>query len=167
MEEIEKRLREATDACLAAHTDWAVNKKNGPTREKLMEAVHELRKVAARLEIELAVSERDEMAAKPIPIPPHRASRKRPGDANGDYGPAEDDNAGNMGGSENIQDNGMSRTMRRRRPGGPGGHSGGGGGNPTISRDNMSSGGGNGNGNGGTGNGNGGNGNQGGGRPPE
>jgi hypothetical protein len=131
MEDIEKRLREATDICLASHAEWATNRKNGQTREKLMEAVHELRKVAARLEIEMAISERDEMAAKPIPIPPHRASSKRrPGD---DYGP-DDDSAGNSpgygGGGEGggfQQESGIARTMRRRRPGGHGGGHGGGG----------------------------------------
>ena len=129
MEDIEKRLREATDACLASHAEWTVNRKNGQTREKLMEAVHELRKVAARLEIDMAISERDEMAAKPIPIPPHRAANKRrPGE---EYG-ADDDTAGNgpggYGGSEGFQqESGIARTMRRRRPHG-GGHGGGGGG---------------------------------------
>lgn len=123
MEEIQKRLREATDACLAAHLEWAANIKNGPAREKLMEAVHELRKVAARLEIEMAISERDEMAAKPIPIPPHRASKRRPGELN--ELPSDED-AGNGNGSDQGHDNGIARTMRRRRPHG-GGHGGGGG----------------------------------------
>ncbi len=126
MEEIEKRLRDATEACLASHAEWAKNRKEGATREKLMEAVHELRKVAARLEIEMAISERDEMAAKPLPIPPHRASNKRrhTGDMN-DYGGGngnggEEESAGNAAPSGGMSEEGIARTMRRRRPGGPG-----------------------------------------------
>lgn len=118
MEEIEKRLRDATDQCLACHAAWVKNKKDGSTREKLQEAVHELRKVAARLEIEIAMSERDEMSAKPIPIPPHRASKRRPGEMN-DFGGDDDQNGNMSGGSENLQDGGQGRAMRRRRPGGP------------------------------------------------
>jgi hypothetical protein len=135
MEEIDKRLRDATDACLAAYGDWAQSKKNSEVREKLQEAVHELRKVAARLEIEMAVSERDEMASKPLPIPPHRSSKKRPGDYQ-DFG-GEDDAFGNaqegghggqgQGGGQGGggHESGISRTMQRRRR--PGGHHQGGG----------------------------------------
>lgn len=147
MEEIEKRLSEATAACLATHAEWAKDKKNGATRESLMEAVHELRKVAARLEIEMAVSERDEMAAKPIPIPPHRASKRRPGEMN-DF-PGDDDSQGNMDSQQGGGgDSGIARTMRRRRPhGGPGGHGGGG-----FNNNNNGNNGNNGNNNGNAGN---------------
>lgn len=112
MEEIEERLKVATENCLKAHGEWAKNRKDGRTREQLMESVHELRKVAARLEIEIAISERDEMAAKPIPIPPHRSAnkRRRP----------EDDDAGNTGNIGPEPDRGQAQ--------GPGGHHGGGGG---------------------------------------
>ncbi len=128
MEDIEKRLRDATDLCLASHAEWAKNRKDGATREKLMEAVHELRKVAARLEIEMAVSERDEMAAKPLPIPPHRSSNKRRPGEMGDFGNNNDDDSpGNA--MQGNDESGIARTMRRRRPGGPGhGPMGGGGG---------------------------------------
>jgi hypothetical protein len=80
MDEIEQRLRDATDNTIKFYQGWRTQQKDGKAREDLMEAVHELRKVAARLEIEIAISERNEMAAKPIPIPPHRAARKRPGE---------------------------------------------------------------------------------------
>ncbi len=165
MEEIDKRLRDATDACLAAHIEWAKSKKNSEARENLQEAVHELRKVAARLEIEMAVSERDEMASKPLPIPPHRSSKKRPGEYS-DFG-HDDDNSGNGNGdqggghpgqAQGSHESGIARTMRRRRPGG---HQGGGG-QPGFNNP-GNHGGGNGNGNGPGGNGNAG----GGGRPPE
>ncbi len=90
MEDIENRLKEATNNCLAAHGEWSKDKKESKTREALMEAVHELRKVAARLEIEIAISERDEMASKPIPIPSHRSNKRKPKDSG-------DDNRGNAG----------------------------------------------------------------------
>lgn len=117
MEEIEQRLQEATANCLAAHTEWNKNRKDSATREKLMESVHELRKVAARLEIEIAISERDEMAAKPIPIPPHRSSNRR-------RGGAVDDNIGNDAGDAQPQERKPARSaaegLRPRRRTGTG-----------------------------------------------
>lgn len=71
------RLRASADECIAAYDRWTKSKKDLTARENLMEALHELRKVASRLEIEVAVSERDEMTGRPIPIPPHRASQAR------------------------------------------------------------------------------------------
>ncbi len=88
MDEVEKRLREISDACVKAYLEWHSKKKDAESREALQDAIHELRKVSARLEIEIAVSERDEMQSRPIPIPPHRATRKG--------GQDEDDNAGNF-----------------------------------------------------------------------
>ena len=82
MDEIDKRLKETSEACLKAYEAWNKDKKDGKAREVLQETVHELRKVASRLEIEVAVSERDEMTQKPIPIPPHRDSGKRGRDDN-------------------------------------------------------------------------------------
>ena len=136
MDELEKRLREATDTCIKCHDSWRKDAKEGKNREELMEAVHELRKIAARLEIEIAISERDEMAAKPIPIPPHRSSRRGGGSEFG-----ADDNIGNVmesgggggafggGGGGGHSGGGHHRGPRRphhRRDGG-GSHSGGGG----------------------------------------
>lgn len=118
MDEIEKRLREATDACITSYDGWRKAPKDGEVREKLMEAVHELRKVAARLEIEIAISERDEMAARPIPIPPHRSSRRQGN--NGDFGA--DDNIGN------VADNGNHFSGGGGGGGGGGHHRGHGGG---------------------------------------
>ncbi len=114
MEEIEKRLKDATENCLTAHAEWTKNRKDGTNREKLMESVHELRKVAARLEIEIAISERDEMAAKPIPIPPHRSQHKRRRPEGDDR-----DDAGNTAGAGGE---------RMPGPPGGGGHGGGHGG---------------------------------------
>lgn len=94
MDEIEQRLRASTDACITSYEAWRSKQKDGAAREALLEAVHELRKVASRLEIEMAVSERNEMAGKPLPIPPHRSSRRPRGPGEG--GDDMDDNAGNV-----------------------------------------------------------------------
>ena len=128
MDEIEKRLRDAADNCIKFYDLWRKNQKDGKAREEMMESVHELRKIAARLEIEMAISERDEMAAKPIPIPPHRSSRKRPGESTGH------EDADN--GEGNRIDPPQPQQNQNRPHGGHGGghrgprRSGGGGGNP-------------------------------------
>jgi hypothetical protein len=77
MDEIEKRLREGSENCFNCYENWKKNQKDAEPREQLQEAIHELRKIASRLEIELAISERDEMAQRPIPIPPHRDAQRR------------------------------------------------------------------------------------------
>ncbi len=77
MDEIEKRLREGSENCYNCYETWRKNKKDIKGIEGLQEAIHELRKIASRLEIELAISERDEMAQRPIPIPPHRDAQRR------------------------------------------------------------------------------------------
>lgn len=84
MDEIGQRLRESADACVAAYEAWAAAKKDVEIRERLQEAVHELRKVSARLEIEMAVSEREQMSQRPIPVPPHRSAKRRDPSGNGD-----------------------------------------------------------------------------------
>jgi hypothetical protein len=77
MDEIEKRLREGSENCYNCYEAWKKSQKDAKVREDLQEAIHELRKIASRLEIELAISERDEMAQRPIPIPPHRDAHRR------------------------------------------------------------------------------------------
>lgn len=97
MDEIDQRLRETSEACIKAYEAWNKDKKAGPAREALQESVHELRKVASRVEIEVAISERDEMTQKPIPIPPHRDSNKRGQDQE-----VKGDNRGNRAGANEI-----------------------------------------------------------------
>lgn len=80
MDEIEKRLRESTDACIKGFEAWVKANKSLESREALMEAMHDVRKVVARLEIEIAISERDRLGSRPLPIPPHRSQRKRGGE---------------------------------------------------------------------------------------
>jgi len=122
MDDIEKRLREVSDTCVKSYLEWAAKKKDLDARETLQDAIHELRKVSARLEIEIAVSEREDMVARPIPIPPHRSTRKRGDD---------EDSNGNNTGNFNDDDGGPQGTPRqasgsvrhgmRRRPQGGGG----------------------------------------------
>ncbi len=71
---IETRLRETSSECLECYTKWSDNKKDLAAREGMQSAVHELRKVASRLEIELAVSER-EGSQRPIDPPAHKTHK--------------------------------------------------------------------------------------------
>lgn len=120
MDEIEKRLRDTSDTCFTCYEAWLKNKKDPGAREALLEAVHEVRKVASRLEIELAVSERDEMTQRPIPIPPHRDAQRRPAQE------MSDDNAGNRappedrgpGGGDNNRPHQHRSGGQHRRSGG-------------------------------------------------
>ncbi|MCB1720847.1 MAG: hypothetical protein KDI11_03740 [Alphaproteobacteria bacterium] len=74
-DEIQDRLKNSTEKCLKAYEAWRKDEKNAGARETLQDSVHELRKVASRLEIELAVSDRKNTTQKPMPIPPHRDAR--------------------------------------------------------------------------------------------
>lgn len=127
MEEIEKRLRESTDACIKSFENWVKQSKNLESRETLMETMHEVRKVISRVEIEIAISERDRLGSRPLPIPPHRSSRKGPGEDNDG---AEDDGI-DMNDAPPPRQGGENRrpqqNHRQRRPmHGRGGSSGGG-----------------------------------------
>lgn len=75
MDDIQKRLGETAQKTLEAYDHWSQDKSDAKNRESLNEAVHELRKVASRVEIEMAVSERDEQSRNRIPIPPHRSKK--------------------------------------------------------------------------------------------
>ena len=90
MDEIKERLQTTSQNCFVTYEAWAADKKNTKLREDVQEAVHELRKVASRLEIEVAVSERSEHSHKSMPIPSHRNSQKRPqGNNDGNRGQGE------------------------------------------------------------------------------
>lgn len=119
MDEIEQRLKESSEACIKSYESWRGNQKSSEARETLMDAVHELRKVASRLEIEIAVSERDQMADRPLPIPPHRSSRRprsadEAGEEMGDdegnnFNREANNNAGGGGGGRGRQQRGGRR----------------------------------------------------------
>jgi len=115
MDEIEKRLRESTEAFIKNFENWVKNGKNLETREVLMESMHEVRKVVSRVEIEIAISERDRLGSRPLPIPPHRSSRKNEGadidDA--DFNSASDDADDNQGNGDAPRRSGPPRGGRR------------------------------------------------------
>ena len=58
MDEIKARLQTTSENCFKTYEAWTGDKKNSGLQEELQEAVHELRRVASRLEIEMAVNER-------------------------------------------------------------------------------------------------------------
>jgi len=121
MDDIEKRLKESVETCLTSYEAWRQKESSNDNREQLRESIHELRKVVSRLEIEMAISEREQMAGKPLPIPTHRASRKGQGGDNGsgDAHPGDqNDNVGNGGGNGNGGGGNKSgaRRQRSRRP---------------------------------------------------
>jgi hypothetical protein len=72
---VEARLRETARGCLSAYRSW--RQAPGETSvQTLSEAVHELRKALARVEIDMSAGRREEQAIRPIPIPVHRSSRR-------------------------------------------------------------------------------------------
>lgn len=75
MEDVKTRLKECSETALKAYEAWQ-DKKQAEHREELQEAIHELRKVASRVEIEIAMSERQAGTNKQIPIPSHRSNSK-------------------------------------------------------------------------------------------
>jgi hypothetical protein len=77
MENIKDRLQETVKICVESHDEWVKDAKNTAARQNLEAAVHELRKVTSRIEIEMAISDRSNSSMKPMPIPPHRASRPK------------------------------------------------------------------------------------------
>lgn len=75
LDAVEARLRETARGCLSAYRSW----RQGPGEssiQTLSDAVHELRKALARVEIDMSASRRDEQAIRPIPIPAHRAAQR-------------------------------------------------------------------------------------------
>ncbi|WP_247886908.1 hypothetical protein [Azospirillum sp. SYSU D00513] len=74
---VEGRLRETARGCLSAYRSWRQQPGEGSI-QALSEAVHELRKALARIEIDMSASRREEQAIRPIPIPAHRTSRRTP-----------------------------------------------------------------------------------------
>lgn len=119
MEEIEQRLKDTTAVCIASYEAWNKDKKNEEARENLAEAIHELRKVSSRLEIEMAASEREQITGRPISIPPHRSQRKVHGGGDAGFGDEEDDDVGNMMPDSN-EGNGLQPQRRNNSNGGGG-----------------------------------------------
>lgn len=114
-DEIEQRLKETTQGCIDAYETWSADKYDATKREELQDAVHELRKVASRLEIEMAVAERDEKNKQPIPHPSHRAARGKGAE---EIGPqeAEGNNSNHQkGGTNSSQSKSSSRSSSGQR----------------------------------------------------
>lgn len=120
MDEIEQRLKDSTAECIKCYEAWSKDKKGEDARENLAEAIHELRKVTSRLEIEMAASEREQMAGRPISIPPHRSQRKvQPGGNDMPFSgddEGDDDDVGNA-----MPDSNEGNGLQPRRSGGGGG----------------------------------------------
>lgn len=115
--EIKERLKTTSEACLKCYEAWDGNDKDIKAREALQEAIHELRKVASRLEIDLAISERDQMAQKPLPIPSHRDSRggkNRGGGHKGGGNDDQDDNKGNTNNNNNNNNSGPKVEIQKK-----------------------------------------------------
>ena len=74
---VEARLRETARGCLVAYRGWRQAAGEAST-QSLNDAVHELRKVLARIEIDMSASRREEQGLRPIPVPAHRAARQQP-----------------------------------------------------------------------------------------
>lgn len=117
MDDIKKRLEDTSKACLEAYEVWNAKKDDADLRETLQEAIHDLRKVGSRLEIEIAVSERNNMTSKPLPIPPHRSSSKSKGPIESIL-PDDGNTVGNSSHNNNGggRKDGGARKSRGRRP---------------------------------------------------
>jgi len=70
------RIQEKGAACITTYEAWDGDKKDSEKREALQENIHELRKAIARVEIEIASSERASGSSKQLPIPSHRSHGK-------------------------------------------------------------------------------------------
>jgi hypothetical protein len=109
---IQERLKETSQNCLEAFINWESKKKELKAQEELHVAIHELRKVSSRLEIELAMSERAQVTSKPLPIPAHRSNMK------GDVGAILEGNNDDIGNKEKVSTlaQNMHKSKRRRPP---------------------------------------------------
>lgn len=115
--EIKERLQNTSAECLKSYEAWDADRKDVKARGSLQEAIHELRKVTSRLEIELAINEREQMAQKPIPIPPHRASKpKGRHDADESSGGQSQQNSDHDGDQQNSGPKVQKIQRRRRKP---------------------------------------------------
>jgi len=110
MDDIKERLKTCSEACFTTFEAWDA-KKEAKTREDLQEAIHDLRKVASRLEIEITLSERQKRSDNPIPIPSHRSNSKSKGAVESIL-PDE----GNTEEKKSVKKEGGRRPQRSRRP---------------------------------------------------
>ena len=74
---VEQRLQESAAACLSSLSEWKKNLKDDDAKQALLGAVHDLRKVRARLEVDVAMNDRTNTNAKHIPIPEHKSKMEK------------------------------------------------------------------------------------------
>lgn len=72
-----QRLQETAAKCLSSLDAWNNDLTDENARETLQDAVHELRKVTSRLEIDIAMNDRKNTNAKPMPIPEHKSKMEK------------------------------------------------------------------------------------------
>jgi hypothetical protein len=77
----DQRMDEAARACAEAYRAWKSQSADGKGAQSLSDAVHDLRKVIARMEIELSASRREEV--RPLPVSAYRANRSSPQQSRG------------------------------------------------------------------------------------
>lgn len=115
MDDVKKRLEESTAACLKCYEAWS-EKKGTDNREALQDTIHEVRKVASRLEIEIAISERNTMNEKPLPIPAHRSNSKSKGAVESILPDNGNTEGKSSHGTADKKGGGPARRQRTRRP---------------------------------------------------
>lgn len=71
------RLKEGFASLDKTYSAWIGQKANKSARDELQHDLQEMRRVLARIEIELARSETSERSSRPVPIPEHRSSHKK------------------------------------------------------------------------------------------
>jgi hypothetical protein len=116
MDEIQTRLQETSQNCLKTYAEWVGKKRDHKAQEELQAAIHELRKVASRLEIDLAVSERDQMTARHIPIPSHRSVKDGNSVEEGEFEDDGQQDFGNSGQQQARTQHTGGGAQQRRRP---------------------------------------------------
>lgn len=117
MDNIQDRLKTATDDILKNYAAWFDAQKDGTKRADLQESIHELRKAISRVEIDIAVSERGEGAQKPLPIPSHKSFSKDNTESilgGNDHGSG--DGNGNGGKGKSRGKGGQKPSRPRRKP---------------------------------------------------
>lgn len=70
---VEQRLQESAAECLSSLSKWKANLKDDDAKQALLGSVHELRKVCARIEVDVAMNDRTNTNSKHIPIPEHKS----------------------------------------------------------------------------------------------
>ncbi len=76
-EKTAERFANRSENFFKAYEAWEKEQLCSEKRDDLRKALHSMRKVLARVEIEMALSESKERAKNPMPIPTHRTQNKK------------------------------------------------------------------------------------------